>query len=108
MLPPDEDGLILDNHYQIVEKVPVGIRGQTLNMHEFHFVEDGRTLLLMKRNITHASKEMSETVGFDGECSVVFDGFEELDTTGERIYPAELAAIARRVWTESGPLQSEL
>ncbi len=81
MLPPEEDGILLDNHYQIVEKVPVGIKGKTLNMHEFTFVEEGKTLLLMKRNVTHASKELSKAVGYDGECSVMFAAFEDIDTT---------------------------
>lgn len=79
MLPPDEDGLILDNHYQILEKVPVGIKGKTLNMHEFSFSRDGASLLLMKRNLTHASRAQSEEIGFQGECSIMFAGFEERD-----------------------------
>ncbi|KAK5173560.1 uncharacterized protein LTR77_002241 [Saxophila tyrrhenica] len=81
MLPPDEDGILLDNHYQIVEKVPVGIKGKTLNMHEFTFVEEGKTLLLMKRNVTHATKDQSSVVGYEGECAVMWADFEDIDTT---------------------------
>ena len=80
MYPVEGLGYIFDNHYEIVEKVPVGITGETLNMHEFHFVEDGKTLLLLKRNHTYATKEMSEKTGYDGECHVTFDGFAEVDT----------------------------
>ena len=80
MYPVEGLGYIFDNHYEIVEKVPVGITGVTLNMHEFNFVENGKTLLLLKRNTTHATKEMSKATGYDGECYLTFDGFEEVDT----------------------------
>lgn len=81
MLPPDEDGLLLNNHYQLEEKVNVGIKGETLNMHEFTFVEEGKTLLLMKRNVTHATREQSQAVEYDGECAVMWAAFEDIDTT---------------------------
>ncbi|KAK3691689.1 hypothetical protein LTR37_018482 [Vermiconidia calcicola] len=80
MFPVEGDGIILDNHYREVDRTPVGITGKTLNMHEFHFVENGASLLLLKRNITKASKEMSKAVGYDGECQIMFVGIEEIDT----------------------------
>jgi hypothetical protein len=81
MLPPEEDGLILDNHYRITEKVPVGIKGETLNMHEFRFADDGDSLLLLTRNITFSTKEQAKAIGYEGECHISFDGFKEVDTT---------------------------
>ena len=80
MYPVEGLGYIYDNRYELVEKVPVGETGVTLNMHEFNFVENGKTLLLLKRNTTHATKEMSAKTGYDGECFLTFDGFEEVDT----------------------------
>lgn len=80
MYPVEGLGYIFDNHYELVEKVRVGITGETLNMHEFHFLDDGKTLLLLKRNTTYASKEMSKETGYDGKCHVTFEGFEEVST----------------------------
>lgn len=79
MYPVEGLGYIFDNHYDLVEKVPVGETGKTLNMHEFHYIDDGKTLLLLKRNSTFATKEMSAKTGYNGECHVTIEGFEEVD-----------------------------
>lgn len=77
----EEDALLLDNHYQIVEAIPIGRRGSTLDMHDFRFVENGTRALYINRNFTRASKEVSDVVGFDGNCAVTANSFQEMDTT---------------------------
>src|ERR1700761_402560 len=80
MFPVEADGIVLDNHYNEVDRVPVGITGKTLNMHELNFVENGASLLLLKRNITRATKEMSKVIGYEGNCQVIFSSFEDIST----------------------------
>lgn len=85
--PVEGNGYILDHHYETVETVEMGVTGKTLNMHDFHTVENGSKYLYLQRNLTEASKELSAEIGYDGECSVAFPGFEERDIkTGELLY----------------------
>ena len=48
-----------------------------------------------QRNFTHASRKISrQDLGFDGECSVTFPGFEEKDVeTGEILFKWDATGI---------------
>lgn len=84
MYPVEGMGYVYDNNYELVKKVPVGQSRTTLNMHEFHYVEDGKTLLLLKRNHTYATHKESAKTGYNETCHVTWEGFEELDTKNYR------------------------
>ena len=72
-------GVMLDNSYQIVNTFQVD-KPDKVNTHEFHFVQNGTRVLVIKNHGQKATKEMSKVVGYDGECQAGFDGFEEFDT----------------------------
>ncbi|KAK5173310.1 uncharacterized protein LTR77_001991 [Saxophila tyrrhenica] len=81
-------GYILDKQYKVKQTVVEGMTGKTYNMHDFHTVENGSHFLYLQRNITHASAQLAkQDLGYDGECSVTFPGFEERDVkTGEVLF----------------------
>lgn len=74
-------GFIMDSNYKIVNRVHLDERVKNANTHEFNFVDGGSRVLVLKNHAQRATQEMSEVVGFDGECRCGFDGFEELDTS---------------------------
>lgn len=77
---------LLDKHYRVRETVFTGDSGSVFNMHDFHTVEDGTKYLYLQRNITYASREMAlEQLGYDGECFLVFPGFEERDAVTQDV-----------------------
>ena len=69
------EGIIFDNHYEIREVIKM----DHFNSHEFNFVENGTRVQVVKGDGRMSKREMSKAVGFNGECNVAFDNFEELD-----------------------------
>lgn len=62
-------------------------------LHELH--AESRVLRIRQRNITHASAELTkQDLGYDGECSVTFPGFEERDVkTGDILFKWDATGI---------------
>ncbi|CAK1361953.1 hypothetical protein CB0940_02728 [Cercospora beticola] len=54
---------------------------RAINIHEFHFVDNGARALIIRSNKTRASTEDSQSVGIAGGCIAEFDGFEEFETS---------------------------
>ncbi|EME80230.1 uncharacterized protein MYCFIDRAFT_77993 [Pseudocercospora fijiensis CIRAD86] len=75
-------GVMMNSSYEIV-KAREFTRPHLINMHEFHFVDDGRRAIILRGNRKKAGAEDAKAVGFDEEtsCMAEFDGFEEFDTT---------------------------
>ncbi|KAK5173138.1 uncharacterized protein LTR77_003260 [Saxophila tyrrhenica] len=82
IFPPGEYGPVIDRHYQVLDKVAVGKQHKTLNMHDFHFVEGGNTLMLLTRNTSDFSTaEQAKVIGYDAPCHIGSPGFKDIDTT---------------------------
>ncbi|PPJ61342.1 hypothetical protein CBER1_09593 [Cercospora berteroae] len=54
---------------------------RAINIHEFHFVDNGARALIIRSNKTVASTEDSQSVGIAEGCIAEFDGFEEFETS---------------------------
>ncbi|KXT07710.1 hypothetical protein AC579_7860 [Pseudocercospora musae] len=75
-------GVMMNSSYEIVTAREF-TRPHLINMHEFHFVDDGRRAIILRGNRTKAGAEDAKAVGIDDEtsCMADFDDFEEFDTT---------------------------
>ena len=72
-------GALIDETYRIVEQPQID-DASIINTHEFHFIENGARVLLIKNDRREASREQSEEIGFDGNCVAEYEHFQELDT----------------------------
>jgi len=77
----DGDGYIMDNTYTIREKVDLGTLGVDFNSHEFNFIEGGKRAIVMDEGKKQATPEQTMAVEWDKNCTALFNGFKELDTT---------------------------
>ncbi|KAK3722006.1 hypothetical protein LTR37_002822 [Vermiconidia calcicola] len=82
IFPPGEYGPVINHHYQVLDKLPVGKQHKTLNMHDLHFVEGGKTLMLLTRNTSAVTTaEQAKVIGYDAPCHINSPGFKDIDTT---------------------------
>lgn len=72
-------GALIDETYRIVEQPQID-DASIINTHEFHFIQNGARVLLIKNDRREASREQSEEIGFDGNCVAEYEHFQELDT----------------------------
>lgn len=74
-------GVIWDNHYEIVETVDIYGDSRT-NAHEFHFVQDGSRAVVIKTKYETSSLEDARAAGLNNgkECHAHWDGIHEYDT----------------------------
>jgi len=78
----DNAGIVIDSGYEFVKSVPWSETWGGSNMHEFNVLEDGkRVLVFTKEDDKKASIEQSATVEYQGQCSIMDQGFKELDIT---------------------------
>lgn len=77
----DGDGYIMDNSYTVREKVDLGTLGLDFNSHEFNFIEGGARAIVMDEGRKLATPEQTMAVEWDKNCTALFNGFKELDTT---------------------------
>lgn len=70
-------GVIIGSYYQIRRKVDIEA-AFNFNTHDFHWLDDGKSVLVTTYNWREASSEMVKAIGRDGGCAVAFDGFKEL------------------------------
>jgi hypothetical protein len=71
---------ILDNTYQVQSRRKMGTLGKDLNSHELSFIGNGERALVLTEGMQAATAMQTATVNWTGNCSVMFDGFKELDT----------------------------
>lgn len=76
-----ESAFLLDEHYRIRKTIPLGARGQVINMHDFNVIENGTRALALHRNITDPGKEQINGLGRHGQCRAISQWFEERDIT---------------------------
>lgn len=75
------DGYIMDTNYTVREKVHLGHLGVSYNAHEFNFIEGGTRALVLDEGKKQATTAQTKAVDWNETCTVVFNGFKELDTT---------------------------
>lgn len=73
--------VLLNDKYEIHKEVAVGSGRSSINIHGFNTVDNGTHALAMTLRHAWASSQESKGVGFDGQCRVLFPGFEEYNTT---------------------------
>ena len=78
--------VLIDNNYRTYKTVPTGLDTESTNIHDFQII-DGHKALYLTREQKWTSKENSLAVGFEGQCYVLFTGFEERDlSSGELLF----------------------
>ena len=85
--PKAKVGILLDDGYEFYTRMDMG-ESSTFNVHDFNVKDEGRKALFVKRQPGTASKKESKSIGYDGgECSVIYDGFEEWDLHNPGLEP---------------------
>lgn len=80
LYPKNRSAIILDTTFQIRHVVPVAGRRQGVDMHEFHFVDNGTRALFFYDEHKKVTREQSRSIGYmKGNCSVNDNLFKELD-----------------------------
>ena len=74
-------GIILDETFEIRDVVQMEDGPGQINGHEFHFVDNGTKVLIMKNKRKTAPRKASKRIGFHGKggCVANFNSFHELD-----------------------------
>ncbi|KAF2216197.1 hypothetical protein CERZMDRAFT_33768, partial [Cercospora zeae-maydis SCOH1-5] len=72
-------GVVFQPSYGVRNAIRFG-DPRAINIHEFHFVDDGNRALIIRSNKTTASIDDSKYVGATEGCIAEFDGFEEFET----------------------------
>ncbi|KAM3422691.1 hypothetical protein BST61_g178 [Cercospora zeina] len=72
-------GVLVQPSYGVRNAIRFG-DPRAINIHEFHFVNDGSRALIIRSNKTTASIDDSRSVGVTEGCIAEFDGFEEFET----------------------------
>lgn len=74
------NGYILDNTFEVREKVKVGTLGVDFNSHEFYFMDNGKRAIVLAEGRRDATKEQALAIKYEKNCRCLFNGFKELDT----------------------------
>ena len=76
------EGVIFDNHYEIVETVDIYADART-NAHEFHFVDNGSKAVVIKTKYEVSTQEDAQAAGLNNGklCHAHWDGIQEFDTS---------------------------
>ncbi|KAK5168356.1 uncharacterized protein LTR77_006926 [Saxophila tyrrhenica] len=72
------EGVVLDNNYSIYTAVDLLGELKATNMHDFTVVDDGERALTLSHVPGKSTIGQSKAVGFDGNCSAGWEGFNEL------------------------------
>ena len=72
---------LVDEAYNIHKEVDLTNGGtEKINGHELAFVDEGTRVVYFTNPAGYATREQSETIGYEGRCFVRYHGFKELDT----------------------------
>ena len=76
------DGVIIDNHFEIRDIFLIDTDKEHVNAHELNYVEDGKSVLLLRNDKRNAPQDERDSVGYKGdECRANYMSFFELDAT---------------------------
>ena len=70
---------LIDDRYEIREKLEISEPWRA-DEHDFYFLDNGRRVLVFQKEERNATLDQSREVGFDGNCVVTYEQFQELDT----------------------------
>lgn len=73
-------GVVLNSSYQVHELVGVEDDGSSINIHDFHTVDEGDAYLAMTLKSTPASEELLSKIECVGHSKLEYPGFEERDS----------------------------
>lgn len=74
-------GLALDSHYEKIQETFIGVNMDTLNIHDWNWVDNGTRVLNFKKLWAKASEEESAQFHYDGQCGAEYQIFYERDPT---------------------------
>ena len=78
--PKNRSAVILDTSFNIRHIIPVAEGRQGVDMHEFHFVDNGTRALFFYDEHKKVTREQSRSIGYmKGNCSINDNLFRELD-----------------------------
>ena len=77
------DGIIIDDNYEVRDLVLITDDKDHVNGHEFQWVDNGKSVLIIRNEKKDATQEEKDSVGFkgDGPCNANYMSFHELDAT---------------------------
>lgn len=102
-------GIIVDERYEIRDVVQMEDGRGQINGHEFHFVDNGTRILMMKNRRKKATEEATQSLGFHGKgsCVVNFNAFVEVDavTFEEKFHfdTFDHIDVTESTYTDGGP-----
>ncbi|KAK5163562.1 uncharacterized protein LTR77_010511 [Saxophila tyrrhenica] len=84
LYPHNRSAILLDTSYNVRYSVPVAEEGQSVDMHEFHIVENGTKALFFYDQRRNVTQEQSRAIGWmNGNCTVNDNLFHELDVAND-------------------------
>ena len=72
---------VLDDHFEIIDGFPMGVKDKSLDMHDLNFIQNGTRALFFYKELRDATPAMSKAINWNGSCRAQFDAFAELDVT---------------------------
>lgn len=76
-----QKGYIINDHYEIDEVIPLRGHGFSMNLHDFHPIENGTKVLSMTTRHAKATKAEMQAIGEKGSCTLLHCGFFEYNAT---------------------------
>lgn len=85
LYPRNGTAIVLNKHFEIHKIIQVSSRHVALfNMHDLHFVDDGKRMLYFYDEVKKLSDDRSEGIGFKGgNCPIRENSFQERDLTND-------------------------
>ena len=85
--PKDGRGVIMDDDYEILYEIPVGVQGVNTNMHDFQVVDNGTKALFLTVEKTDTLRNARQVGYTGGPCKINFNGIHERDIeTGDTTF----------------------
>jgi hypothetical protein len=82
LYPRNRTAVILGTDFEIRATVPMAEGRKRVDMHEFHFVDNGTRALFFYDEARNVSKEAARAIGYNnGDCLINDNLFQELDVT---------------------------
>ncbi|KAK5686752.1 hypothetical protein LTR17_026871 [Elasticomyces elasticus] len=73
-----DKGVVLNHQFEVQQSIDLTRNHFDVNVHELQWVDNNTRVLMFYSASTKAPADLSKTVGFDGECNTIFEGFKEI------------------------------
>jgi hypothetical protein len=104
-------GVVLDNHYEMVDTFEIDPDQDNVNGHELNFVNDGKSALILQNFKADAPKDEAEQVGYYDEekgCEANYMAFKEYDAEDQYKPIFEWNALGKIRLNESTETDSDI